>query len=143
VNLEKIVSEIGVRCFPYPGKSSTTGEFIAWFDKEIQEMLNTIAKAKKNFLVYCLVGVLKMLHENAGCHHLDELNAIMSLCNASILDEIPNDIVKLIARIVKRWWTLHSLPYVIDTFRVEPEVGILVTCCGVWRFLVLTFTYFS
>jgi hypothetical protein len=29
----------------------------------------------------------------------------MSSCDASILDEIPNDIAKLAVHIVKRWWT--------------------------------------
>jgi hypothetical protein len=33
-----------------------------WFDEEIKALPNEIAKANKNFLVYCLVGVLKMLH---------------------------------------------------------------------------------
>jgi hypothetical protein len=91
------------------------------------------------FWVYCRVGVLKMLPENAECHLLDGLDAIMSSCDASILNEIPNDIAKLTTRIVKRWWTSHGLPYVTDAFRVEPKVGILVAYCGVWRFLVLNF----
>jgi hypothetical protein len=34
-NLEKAVNEIGLRCLPYPGKSSTISEIIMWFDKEI------------------------------------------------------------------------------------------------------------
>jgi hypothetical protein len=63
----------------------------------------------------------------------------MSSCDASILDEIPDEIVKLTACIVKRWWASHGLPYVTDTFHVEPEVGIFVACYGFSRFLVLTF----
>jgi seryl-tRNA synthetase len=58
VELDKAVNEIGVRCLPYPGKGSTIGEIIEWFNKEIQALPNSIAKANKNFLVYCLVGVL-------------------------------------------------------------------------------------
>jgi hypothetical protein len=69
---------------------------------------------------------------------LDGLDAIMSSCDASILDEIPNDIAKLATRIVKRWWTSHGLPYVIDTFCIEPEVGISIACYGVSELLVLT-----
>jgi hypothetical protein len=100
-------------------------------------------KANKNFLVYCLVGVLKMLDENVECHHHGGLDAIMSSCDASIIDEKPDEIAKLAACIVKRWWTSHGLPYVTDVFHVEPEVGIFVTCCGVWRFLVLTLVSLS
>jgi hypothetical protein len=59
-------------------------------------------KSNKNFLVYCLVGVLKMLNEGAEFDHLDGLDAIMSSCDAFILDEIPNDIVKPVMHIVKR-----------------------------------------
>jgi hypothetical protein len=98
-----------------------------------------IAKANKNFLVYCLVGVLKMLYEHGKCHHIDGLDAIMSSCNASILDEIPDEIARLTTPIVKRWWASHGLPYVTDTFCIKPEVRIFVACCGVQRFLVLTF----
>jgi hypothetical protein len=77
--------------------------------------------------------------EGAECCHLDGLDAIMSSCDASILDEISDQIVKHVARIVKRWWTLHGLPYVIDAFRVEPDVGTSITCCSISKFSVLTF----
>jgi hypothetical protein len=53
-----------------------------------------------------------MLYENAKCRHLDGLDAIMSSCDASILDEIPDEIARLSAHIVKRWWSSHGLPYV-------------------------------
>jgi hypothetical protein len=114
-----------------------------WFDKEIQALPNVIVKANKIFFVYCLVGVMNMLYENVECHHLDGLNAIMSSYDASILDKIPIDITKLVACIVKRWWTSHGLAYVTDAFHIEPEVGIFVACYGAWRFLVLTFTSLS
>jgi hypothetical protein len=65
VELVKAVNEIGVICLPYPEKVSTIGEITAWFNMEIQALLDVIAKANKNFLVYRLVGVLKMLQEHA------------------------------------------------------------------------------
>jgi hypothetical protein len=131
VNLEKAVNEIGAWCLPYPRKRSTISEIIMWFDKEIRALPNAIAKANKNFLVYCLVGVLKMIYEHAKRHHIDGLDAIMSLCNASILDEIPDEIARLAVRIVKRWRASHGLPYVTDAFCIESEVRIFVACCGV------------
>jgi hypothetical protein len=48
VNLEKEVNENGVRCLPYPGKNSTIGKVVEWFDKEIQVLSVVIARAKKN-----------------------------------------------------------------------------------------------
>jgi hypothetical protein len=102
VDLDKAVNEIGVRCLPYPEKGSTIGKIVIWFTKEIQALPNVIAKANKNFLVYSLVGVLKMLQEHAGCRHVDGLEGIMTTCDASILDEVPEDIAKFSAYIVKR-----------------------------------------
>jgi hypothetical protein len=95
-------------------------------------------KANKNFLCYCLVEILRMMYENADCGHLDVLKAIMNLCDASLLDDIPEEIAKLSRCIVKRWWTLHGLPNVTDVFRVMPEVRIFAACCDGWRLLILT-----
>jgi hypothetical protein len=81
-----------------------------------------IAKANKNFLVYCLVGVLKMLQGHAKCRHIDGLGAVMNSCDASILDEVLDNIAKLSACIMKRWWSSYGLSYVTEAFRVEPEV---------------------
>jgi hypothetical protein len=120
--LEGAVNEIGARCLPYPKRGSTIGDITAWFTKEIQVLPSAIAKANKNFLVYCLVGVLKMLQEHAECSHVDGLETIMATCDASIFDEVPEDIVKLSARIVKKWWPSYGLPYVIETVCIEPEV---------------------
>jgi hypothetical protein len=84
-----------------------------------------IAKVNKNFLVYCLIGVFKMLQEHASCCHIDGLAAIMNSRDASILNEVPDDIVKLSTHIVKRWWSSYGLPYVTKAFHVEPEVRLL------------------
>jgi hypothetical protein len=118
VHLEKAVNEIGMRCLPYPGKKGAISEIVEWFDKEIRALPGVIAKANKNFLCYCLVGVLKMLYENVNCAQLEGLEAIMNSCDAPILDDIPEEIAKLSGRIVKRWWTSHGLPYVTDVFCV-------------------------
>jgi hypothetical protein len=39
-----------------------------------------------------------------------------------LMTEVPEDIVKLSARIVKKWWSSYGLPYVIEIVRIEPEV---------------------
>jgi hypothetical protein len=87
-----------------------------------------LRRSKKN-QDYC-IGHRKRLHE---------LHANLE----KAVNEIPNNIVKLTARNVKRWWTSHGLPYMTDAFRVELEVGMFISCCSVWRFLVLTFVSLS
>jgi hypothetical protein len=119
VELEKAVNEIGAKCMQYPEKGSTIGKITAWFNKEIHPLPDMIARANKNFLVCCLVGVLKMLQEHTQCRHLDGLGNIMSACDASILDEVPEDTPKLSALIVKRWWSSYGFPYVTEAFHIE------------------------
>jgi hypothetical protein len=130
--LEKEVNENGVRCLPYPGKNSTIGKAAEWFDKEIQVLSVVIAKTKK-FLCYCLARVLRMLYHNANCSHIEGLEAIMNSCNASILDDIPEDIGKFSGCIVWKWWALHGFPYAMDVFCIVPEVWIFVTPYNAWR----------
>jgi hypothetical protein len=103
-------------------KGSTIGEITAWFTKEIQVLPSAIAMANKNFLVYCLIGVLKMLQEHAQCSQVEGLETIMAACDASIFDEVPNDISKLSLRVVKNWWSSYGLPYVLEAVCIEPEV---------------------
>jgi hypothetical protein len=131
INLEKVMNEIGGRCLPHPGKGCTIGEIVEWFDKEIWALPSVIMKVKKNFLCYCLARVLMMLYENTYCDHLDGLEAIMNSCDASLLNNIPDEIVKLSGRIVRKWWSSHGLPYVMDIFCVVPEVRVFITCCDV------------
>jgi hypothetical protein len=126
VELEGAMNQIGARCLLYPKKGSTISEITVWFTEEIQALPNAIAKANKNFLVYCLVGILKMLQEHAQCSHMDGLETNMAVCDASIIDEVPDDIEKLSARIVK-WWSSYVLPYVIEVVHIESEVRLFDT----------------
>jgi hypothetical protein len=56
----------------------------------------------------------------------------MASCDASIFDEVPKDKVKLLARILKKWWSGYGLPYVTETIRIEAEVRFLgfILCCS-------------
>jgi hypothetical protein len=67
-----------------------------------------------------------MLQGHVKCRHIDGLGIIMNSCDAFILDEVPDDIVKLSTRIVKRWLSSYVLPYVTEAFRVDPEVRLLL-----------------
>jgi hypothetical protein len=101
MNLESVMNEIGIRCLPHPGKGSTISEIVEWFDKEVGALSGAIMKANKNFLCYCLGGVLRMMYERMNCDHLDRLEAIMNSSDASLLDDIPDEIAKLSGRIVR------------------------------------------
>jgi hypothetical protein len=65
-----------------------------------------------------------MLYDN-DCRHVEELQTIMNSCDASILDDILNEIGKLSRSIVRKWWATHGLPYVIEIFHVTLEVRML------------------
>jgi hypothetical protein len=136
VELEGAMNEIGVRCMLYPEKGSTIGVITAWFTQEIQALLDAIAKANKNFLVYCLIGILKMLQEHTQCSHVARVEGIMSAYDAFIFDNVPADILKISARIVKKWWTSYGLPYVTEVSHFRAEVrffdsvlAFLIWCC--------------
>jgi hypothetical protein len=40
----------------------------------------------------------------------------MTSCDASILDDIPDEIGKLTGRIVRKWWATHGFPYIYRAF---------------------------
>jgi hypothetical protein len=71
-----------------------------------------------------------MLQGHAKCRHIDGLGAIINSCDASILDEVPDDIAKLSAHIMKRWWSSYGLSNVTEAFRVELEVSFFF-CYGI------------
>jgi hypothetical protein len=35
---------------------------------------------------------------------------MFSSCDAAVLEEVPEDIRKLVGRIVQKWWKPHALP---------------------------------
>jgi hypothetical protein len=126
-NLEKAVNKFGVKCLPYQGENSPINEVVGWFDRETQALSTAIVKANKNFVCYCIAGVPRMLYEN-GCGHVEGLQTVMTSCDVSILDDIPEETGKLIGRIVKKWWATHGLPYTTELFCITPEVGMFFIC---------------
>jgi hypothetical protein len=132
--LEQSMNDIGARCLPYPEKGSSINEIMMWFTKEIDALPDVITKANKIFLVYCLVGVLKMLQELGQCFHVVGLEAVMGAWDAFIFDEVPGYILKISAQIVTKWWSSYGLPCVAEAFRIAPEVRFflimsVLVCC--------------
>jgi hypothetical protein len=136
-NLEKAVNEFGASCLPYPGKGSTIDDIIRWFDEEIKALPAMFMKANKNFACYAIVGILRMLYDS-GCDHLSELQTLMPLCDASLLEGLPPKLSKLIGRLVQKWLAEHGLPKAARRLRRELEVIISSVLCDALVFCVLT-----
>jgi hypothetical protein len=110
-NLEKVVSEFGAGCLPYPGKNSTISNIIGWFDNELKALSATIVKANKNFVCYAIVAILRMLYHNS-CEHIEVLQSIMALCDLSILEDLPEELTKLTGHLVKKRWAAVNYGFV-------------------------------
>jgi hypothetical protein len=73
-----------------------------------------------------------------GCDHLSGLQTLMSWCDASLLDDFPSELMKLMGCLVRKWWVEHGLLEVASHLHREPEVIISSTSCNVLVFCVLT-----
>jgi hypothetical protein len=69
-----------------------------------------------------------MLYEN-GCGHVEGLQTIMSSCDASILEYLPEEIEK--QRSPCEEMVGRTCPMLQSVF--TPEVRIFSTCCGVFK----------
>jgi hypothetical protein len=65
---------LGLGAYPTPGKIAPSAR---------------IVKANKTFVCYTVVEVLWMLYDN-GCDRIEGLQTIMSSCDASILEDLPD-----------------------------------------------------
>jgi hypothetical protein len=138
---ENVMNEFGAQCLPYPGKGSTISDIVRWFDEEIKAIPATFAKANRNFAYYAIVGVHQML-QDSGCEHLSRLQSLASSCDASLLDDLPPELMKLACCLVRKWWVEHGLPEASNCLRREPEVIISSMPYDVLVFHVLMFVQF-
>jgi hypothetical protein len=87
-------------------------------------ILDDIAKANKNFF-----GLLPRRGSKKAPWTCEVLSCGWVGCYYELMRCFypvrDTDIAKLAGRIVRRWWSLHGLPYVTDVFRVELEVRLL------------------
>jgi hypothetical protein len=87
----------------------------------VKSILATFTRANKNFACYTIVGVLRMLQEY-DCEHLPELHPFVASSDASLLDDIPSEVQKIVARLMRELWSQHGLSEVSRRVRREPEV---------------------
>jgi hypothetical protein len=109
--------EIKAQCLPFPGKGTKIEDMINWVAREVKTMLNTIWQLNDNFVVLGIKGVLNMLN-GEGCQELGHLRDLAASRDATILQDVPKDVQKLVKRIVRRWWKPHGLPEALHQLEV-------------------------
>jgi hypothetical protein len=71
--------------------------------------------------------VLNMLN-GEGYQELGRLHDLAGSSDASVLEEVPEDMHKLVGRIVRRWWKPHGLPEALR--RLEEARAKTVSDCS-------------
>jgi hypothetical protein len=87
-------------------------EMIYWVAGEVLIVTNTVWQLNDNFGILAIEGVLSMLN-NEGCQELSHLCKLATSSDASILQDVPDDVRKLVGQIMQRWWKPHELPEVL------------------------------
>jgi hypothetical protein len=61
-----------------------------------------------NFIILGIEGILNMLN-GEGCQELGQLCDLATSRDAVVLEDVPEDMYKLVGRILRRWWKPHGL----------------------------------
>jgi hypothetical protein len=77
-------------------------EMIDWIAEEVQIVSDTVWQLNYNFVVLAIQGILNML-SNEGCQELSCLHKLATSHDTSVLQDVPDDMWKLVGRIVQRW----------------------------------------
>jgi hypothetical protein len=72
-------------------------------------MLDTISRLNNNFAILGIEGVLSMLN-GEGCQELGRLRDLDGSHDAAVLEDVLEDVHKLVGQIVRKWWKPHGLP---------------------------------
>jgi hypothetical protein len=83
-------------------------ELIDWVAREVKTVSDTVWQLNDNFVVLVIEGVLSMLN-GAGCEEVSNLCRLAASNNASVSQNIPNDVRRLVGQLVRRWWKNHGL----------------------------------
>jgi hypothetical protein len=62
-------------------------------------------------------GILNMLN-NEGCQELSRHYGLTTSSDASTVQDVPDDMRKLVGRIMRRWWKTHGLPEALRRLEV-------------------------
>jgi hypothetical protein len=84
---------------PIPTQNVKVEQLIDWVAWEVKTVPATVWQLNDNFVILALEGILDMLN-NAGCKELSHLHGFAASNNASVIQDIPNDVRKLAGRLV-------------------------------------------
>jgi hypothetical protein len=62
------------------------------------------------------------------CEHLPELKKLALTCDASIMHDVTDDIIRIAKKLVRNWWTIHGLPYCKQKSEEENRVSFATMC---------------
>jgi hypothetical protein len=84
-------------------------ELIDWVGGKMKTVSDTVWQLNDNFIILAIEGVLNMLN-GIGCQELSQLHGLAASSDASIVEDVPNDVRKMAGHLVRRWWKNHRLP---------------------------------
>jgi hypothetical protein len=86
--------EVRVRWLPFKAKSAKVEQFIDWVSMEVKIVSDTVWQLNDNFIILAIEGILNMLN-NEGCQELGYLHELAASSNASIVQDVPDNVQKL------------------------------------------------
>jgi hypothetical protein len=89
-DMEESIATLGGLCMYFPTTNATISDMLEWFWTEVQSLPTTFAECNENITCFALIDVFKML-AGVGCEHLPELRKSALSCDASLLQDVPDD----------------------------------------------------
>jgi hypothetical protein len=75
----------------------------------VKVVSDTVWRFNDNFAVLGIEGVLNMLN-GEGCQELNRLCDLAASHDTAVLEDVSEDVHRLVGRIVWRWWKPQGLP---------------------------------
>jgi hypothetical protein len=123
---------------PFTDKGVKVEEMIDWVVSEVKVVLDTVWRLNDNFTILGIEGVLSMLN-GKGVQELGQLRDLAGSSDASILQQVREDVHKLAGRIKRRWWKPHGLPKALH--RQEEARAETVSGCSYLELFFFLFFY--
>jgi hypothetical protein len=71
------------------------------------------------------------------CGHLPELKKMVLSCNDSLLHDVPDNVGRIVKRLVKNWWVKHGLMYCMQKIEEENWVSFIAIIFVFWKCIVV------
>jgi hypothetical protein len=119
-------AEVQVQCLSFFDKGAKAEEMIDWILVEVKAVPDTVWWLNDNFAILGIEGVLNMLN-NKGCQELDRLHELATSRDAAVMEDVPEDVRKLVGWIMQRWWKPHGMSEALH--RIEVAYVVIVSHC--------------